>query len=73
MEGPHFDVSVELEYLVNRRITLHLRWSEFVAGSRAVVSSKESEDPGKLRDVKIVLSGLLFGHFVLAKALSRRK
>ena len=72
-EGPRFDVSVELEYLVSRRIILHLRWSESVAGSRAVVASKESEDPNELRGVKSLLSGLPVEFSVLAKALSRRK
>ena len=49
LEGPRFDVFAELEYLVSRRITLHLHWSEFFAGSRAVIASKESEDPNELR------------------------
>ena len=73
LEGPRFGVSVELEYLVSRRIILHLRWSEYVTGSRVAVSSKESEDPNELRGVKTLLSGLLVKISVLAKALSRRK
>ena len=73
LERPRFDVSVELEYLASRMITLHLRLSESVTGSRAAIASKESEDPDELRGVKILLSGLLFGFFVLAKARSRRK
>ena len=73
LEGPHFDVSAELEYMVSRRITLHLRWSEFVVGSRAVIASKESEDPNELRGVKSLLSGLLVEFSVLAKALSWTK
>ena len=72
-EGPRFDVSVELEYLVSQRIILHLHCSESVAGSRAVVASKESEDPNELSGVKSFLSGLPVEFSVLAKALSRRK
>ena len=72
-EEPRFDVSVELEYLVSRTITLHLRWSEFVAGSRAAIASKESEDPNELRGVKSLLSGLPVEFSVLAKVLSQRK
>ena len=60
LERPRFDVSVELEYLVSQTITLHHRWSEFFAGPRAAVASKESEDPDELRGVKSLLSGLLF-------------
>ena len=73
LEGPRLGVSAELEYSVGRRILLHLRWSESVAGSRAAVASKESEDPNELRGVKILLSGLSFESSVLAKALSQRK
>ena len=73
LEGPRFDVFAELEYLVSRRITLHLRWSEFVASSCAIVASKESEDPNELRGVKSLLSGLLIEFSVLAKLLSQRK
>ena len=73
LERPRFDVSVELEYLVSRTITLHLRWSESVTGSRVVVASKESEDPNELRGVKSLLSGLLFKFFVLEKVLRRRE
>ena len=47
LEGPRFDVSTELEYSIRQRIILHLRWSESVAGSRAAVASKESEDPNE--------------------------
>ena len=73
LERSRFDVSVELEYLESWTITLHLRWSEFVAGSRAAVASKESEDPNELRGVKSLLSGLVTEFSVLAKVLSRRK
>ena len=58
---------MELEYLESRRIILHLRWSEFVAGSRAAVASKESDDPDELRGVKILLFGLPVEISVLAK------
>ena len=71
LEGPRFEVSAKLEYLVSRRIALHLCCSEFVTGSRADVASKESEDPNELRGVKSLLSGLLFEFSVLAR--SRRK
>ena len=73
LEGPRFDVSAELEYLVSRRITLRLHYYEFVSGSRAAIASKESKDPNELRGVKSLLSGLPVEFFVLAKALSRRK
>ena len=53
--------------------TLHLRWSEFVAGSRAAVASKGSEYPNELRGVKSLLSGLPIEFSILAKALSRTK
>ena len=72
-KGPRFNVSVELECSVSRRIIRHLRWSESVAGSRATIASKESEDPNELRGVKTLLSGLLVEISVLAKALSQRK
>ena len=73
LERPHFDVSTVLEYLVSRRIILHLRWSESVAGSHVVFASKESEDPNELRGVQSLLSGLLVEFSVLAKVLSWRK
>jgi hypothetical protein len=73
LEGPHFGVSVELEYSVSRKTILHLRCSESGVGFRAAVASKESEDPNELRGVKTLLSGLLVEISVLAKALSRRK
>ena len=73
LEGPCFGVSAELEYSVSRRIILHLRWSESVAGFCAAVASKESEDPNEPRGVKSLLSGLLAEFSVLAKVLSRRK
>ena len=73
MEEPRFDVSDELEFLVNRTIILYLRYSESVTGSHAAVASKESEDPNELRGVKSLLSGLPVEFSVLAKALSRRK
>ena len=73
LERPRFAVFMELEYLIIRTITLHLRWSEFVAGSRASVASKEIEDPNELRGAKSLLSGLPVEFSVLAKALSRTK
>ena len=73
MERPRFAVFVELEYSINQTITLHLRWSEFVAGSRAAIASKESEDPNELRGVKTLLSGLLVQFSIMTKVLSRRK
>ena len=73
LEGPRFDVFAEPEYSISRRIILHLRWSEFVAGSRAAVASKESEDPNELWGVKSLLSGLPVEISVLEKALSRGK
>ena len=73
LEGPRFNVSAELEYSVSRRIILHRRWPESVAGSRAAIASKESEDPSELRGVKSLLSGLLIKFSVLAKVLSKRK
>ena len=42
-------------------------------GSHESVASKEIEDLGKLKDVKILLSGLPFGLSALARAPSRRK
>ena len=73
MEGPHFGVSVELEYWVSRRTILHLRCSESGAGSRVVVASKESEDPNEIRGVKILLSGLLVEFSILENVLSQRE
>ena len=73
LEGPRFGVSAVLVCSVNRRITIHLCWSGFVAGPRAAVASKESEDPNELRGVKSLLSGLLVEFSVLAKVLSQRK
>ena len=58
---------------VSRRRGLHLCWSGCAAGSHESVASKEIEDLGKPKDVKILLSGSPFGFFVLAKALSQRK
>ena len=71
LEGPRFDVFAELEYLVNWTITLHRRWSEFLASSRTAVASKESEDPNELRGAKSLISGLPVEFSVLAKALSQ--
>ena len=52
---------------------MHLCWSGSASGSHKSVASKEIEDLDKLKDVKILLSGLLFGLSVSAKARSRRK
>ena len=60
-------------YWVDRRIVPRLLWCESASGSHGSVASKEIEDLDKLRDVKILLSGLLGGVFDEAKALSRRK
>ena len=60
-------------YLVSQRRVPRFCWSGSASGSHESVASKEIEDLDKLRDVKILLSGLLFGFFALAKALSRRK
>ena len=43
------------------------------SGSHASVASKETEDLDKLKDVKILLSGLFFGFSILAKARRQRK
>ena len=43
------------------------------AGSHESVASKEIEDLDKLKDEKILLSGLPFGLSALARAPSRRK
>ena len=40
---------------------MRLCWSGFASGSHESVASKEIEDPDNLRDVKILLSWLLFG------------
>ena len=45
----------------------------FASGSHESVASKEIEDLDKLKDVKILLSGLLFGLSALARAPSRSK
>ena len=58
---------------VSQRRGLHPYLSECVSGSHESVASKEIEDLDKLKDVKILLSGLLFGLSVLARAPSRRK
>ena len=58
---------------VSRRRGLHPCWSGFASGSHESVASKEIEDLDKLKDVKILLSGLLFGLSALARAPSRRK
>ena len=57
----------------SRRRGPHLYWSGSASDSRESVASKEIEDLDKLKDVKILLSGLPFGFSVLAKARSRRK
>ena len=48
-------------------------WSGCDAGSHESVASKEIEDLDKLKDVKILLSGLPFGLSALARAPSQRK
>ena len=58
---------------VSQRSGLHLCWSGCAASSHESVASKEIEDLDKLKDVKILLSGLLFGLSALARAPSRRK
>ena len=58
---------------VSRRRGLHPCWSGCAAGSHESVASKEIEDLDKLKDVKILLSGLPFGLSALARAPSRRK
>ena len=58
---------------VSRRRGQHPCWSGGAAGSHESVASKEIEDLNKLKDVKILLSGLLFGLSALARAPSRRK
>ena len=58
---------------VSRRRGLHPCWPGFASGSHESVASKEIEDLDKLKDVKILLSGLLFGLSALARAPSRRK
>ena len=52
---------------------MHPCWPGFASGSHESVASKEIEDLDKLKDVKILLSGLLFGLSALARAPSRRK
>ena len=58
---------------VSRRRGLLPCWSGFASGSHESVASKEIEDLDKLRDVKILLSGLLGRVFDAEKALCRRK
>ena len=48
-------------------------WSGCAAGSHESVASKEIEDLDKLKDEKILLSGLPFGLSALARAPSRSK
>ena len=58
---------------VSQRRGLHPCWPGFASGSHESVASKEIEDLDKLKDVKILLSGLPFGLSALARAPSRRK
>ena len=58
---------------VSQRRGLDPCWPGFVSGSHESVASKEIEDLDKLKDVKILLSGLLFGLSALARAPGRRK
>ena len=58
---------------VSRRRGLLPCWPGFASGSHESVASKEIEDLDKLKDVKILLSGLLFGLSALARAPSQRK
>ena len=60
-------------YWVGQRRVRRLSWSGSSSGSHESVASKEIEDLDKLRDVKILLPGLLGRVFGVAKALSRRK
>ena len=73
LERPHFDVSVELEYLVSRRRASRPCWSGSASGSREFAASKEIEDRDELKDEKTLLSGSLYGFSIGAKAQSRRK
>ena len=58
---------------VSRRRALRLCWYGSASGSHKSVASKEIEDLDKLKDVKVLLFGLLGGFSGAAKALSRRK
>ena len=71
LRSPRSGASLTLQ--VSRRRGLHPCWSGCAAGSHESVASKEIEDLDKLKDVKILLSGLLFGLSALARAPSRRK
>ena len=48
-------------------------WSGSASGFQAAVASKESQGLGKPKDVKILLSGLLFEFSDAAEARSRRR
>ena len=58
---------------VSRRRGQRPCWFGCAAGSHESVASKEIEDLDKLKDVKILLSGLPFGLSAVARAPSRRK
>ena len=60
-------------YLVSWRRVPCFCWSESATGSHESVASKEIEDLDKLKDEKILLSGLPFGLSAVARAPSRRK
>ena len=58
---------------VSRRRGLHPCWPGFASGSHESVASKEIEDLDKLKDVKILLSGLLFEFSDAAEVRSQRR
>mgnify|MGYP005830652357 CR=1 FL=1 len=60
-------------YWVSWRRVPRPSWPGSAPGPHESVASKEIEDLDKLRDVKILLFGLLGGVFDAAKALSRKK
>ena len=66
-------VRVSSMHQVTRRRGQCPCWSGCAAGSHESVASKEIEDLDKLKDVKILLSGLPFGLSAVARAPSRRE
>ena len=71
--GGNLSPAFFLLHQVSQRRGLHLCWSGSASDFHESVASKEIEDLVKLRDVKTLLSGLLYGFSVLAKARSRMK
>ena len=59
--------------LVNRRRSPLGHYAGLYGEFHVVVSSKESADPNKKEDMKILLSGWLDGFLVLAQGLSQKK